>query len=72
MAQISAMGAGRPVRWTGMMPLVRGVMAASSFAGSMFIVLGSMSTSTGTPPWSTTVLRVDTQVRPVVMTSSPG
>ena len=55
-----------------MMPLVRGVMAASRRSGSRFKVAGSMSTSTGTPPWSTTVLSVDAQVRPVVITSSPG
>ena len=35
-----------------------------------FRVAGSMSTSTGTPPWRITVLRVETQVRAVVMTSS--
>ena len=71
-AQIAAMEQGRPVRCTGMMPFVRGVMAASSFAGSMFRVLGSMSTSTGTPPCRTTVLSVLTQVSEVVITSSPG
>jgi hypothetical protein len=38
----------------------------------MLSVLGSMSASTGTPPWRITVLRVETQVRAVVITSSPG
>ena len=55
-----------------MMRLVGGVMAASSLAGSRFSVTGSMSTSTGTPPCSTTVLSVLTQVSEVVITSSPG
>ncbi len=72
MAQMASMGQGSPVRCTGMMPFVRGVMAASSFAGSRLSVTGSMSTSTGTPPCSTTVLRVLTQVSEVVITSSPG
>jgi len=72
MRHTSSMGAGRPVRCTGMMPRVRGVMAASSLEGSRFRVTGSMSTSTGTPPCRRTVLSVDTQVSAVVITSSPG
>ena len=39
-----------PYRWTGMMALVRGVIAASIFAGSMVNVRGSMSTRTAFAP----------------------
>ena len=49
-AVIAVMSAGWPNRWTGMMPLVRSVILASSEAGSMFQVSGSESTNTGRAP----------------------
>ena len=45
--RMASMSHGRPKRSTGMMALVRGVMAASMLAGSRFSVSGRMSTKTG-------------------------
>jgi hypothetical protein len=50
MERISAIGARRPNRCTGMIARVRGVIAASASAGSIFCVAGSISTSTGRAP----------------------
>src|SRR5215470_11086527 len=57
--------------WTGMMALVRGVIARSTALGSMLSVVGSTSTSTGLPPWWITTLAVAGKVMALVMTSSP-
>ena len=71
-ALISFMSATWPYRLTGMIALVRGVMAASINDASMLQVSGSMSTNTGTPPSSTIISAVAAKVNGVVMTSSPG
>src|SRR6266581_4203946 len=55
-----------------MMARVRGVMAASTAAGSILNVSGSMSTNTGVPPALWIVPAVAKNVNGVVMTSSPG
>ena len=44
-----------------MMARVRGVMAASIFAGSMFMVSQSMSTNTGIALWWITQVALDDQ-----------
>ena len=44
------MSAHRPNRWTGMIALVRFVIALSISFGSMLNVTGSMSTNTGFAP----------------------
>src|SRR5438105_3091701 len=54
------------------MARVRGVMAASTAAGSILNVSGSMSTNTGVPPALWIVPAVAKNVKGVVMTSSPG
>ena len=54
------------------MPTVRGVMAASIFAGSMFRVAGSQSTNTALPPAIQMASAVAKNVFAVVMTSSPS
>jgi hypothetical protein len=61
-----------PLLWTGMIARVRGVMAASTFAGSRFSVSRSMSTNTGVAPTSTMTSPTEMNVRDSVMTSSPG
>ena len=53
------------------MALVFGVIAASIFAGSMFFVLGSQSTSTAFAPAIQMASAVAKKVFAVVMTSSP-
>ena len=57
---------------TTMMAFVRGVTAASIFAGSMHHVSGSTSTSTGRAPARITTLAVTTMVKSGMITSSPG
>src|SRR5690606_27567635 len=57
---------------TGMMTLVRGVIAASTASGSMHKVSASMSTSTGLAPTCSTTLAVAAKVRAGTITSSPG
>jgi hypothetical protein len=54
-----------------MTPLVRGVIAASTAAGSMQKKSGSMSTKTGMAPVSATELAVAAKVNDGTMTSSP-
>src|SRR6267143_6952676 len=54
------------------MARVRGVIAASTAAGSILNVPGSMSTNTGVPPALWIVPAVAKNVKGVVMTSSPG
>ncbi len=66
------MGAHWPYRWTGMMPLVFGVMAAAAFSGSMQRVRLSQSTSTAVPPAIQIASAVAKKVFVVVMHSSPG
>src|SRR5256885_7714216 len=61
-----------PYKWTGMTARVRGVMAASTAAGSMLKVPGSMSTKTGVPPALWMVPAVAKNVNGVVITSAPG
>ena len=53
-----------------MMALVRGVMAHSSFAGSMLQVSGSMSTKTGSAPAKEMASAVAMKVEGTVITSS--
>jgi hypothetical protein len=55
-----------------MIARVRGVIAASIRAASMFAVSSSTSTSTGFAPRSTIISAVAMKVNGVVMTSSPG
>ncbi len=49
-AAISASGAGRPNRWTGMIARVLAVIRAATSSGSRFRVAGSMSAKTGVAP----------------------
>ena len=51
---------------------VRSVTAARTGAGSMFIVSGSTSTSTGRAPVCSITATVAVNVTGVVITSSPG
>jgi hypothetical protein len=55
-----------------MIARVRGVIAASIRAGSMFAVSSSTSTNTGLAPSSTIISAVATNVNGVVTISSPG
>ena len=55
MALMASMSATWPYRLTGMMALVRGVIAASISAASMLQVSGSTSTNTGVAPSSTII-----------------
>ena len=66
------MSALRPNRCTGMIALVRGVMARASAAGSRLNVAGSMSTRTGRAPRRTTEPAVAKNEYVEVTTSSPG
>ena len=66
------MSTGKPDRYTGMIALVRGVMAASSLARSILRVTGSISANTGVAPTSIITLAVATHEIGVVMTSSPA
>jgi hypothetical protein len=68
MARMSAI---HPLRWTGMMPLVLGVMAAAAFATSMLKSCPT-STSTGVSPAFTIAEHDATKVCAGTMTSSPG
>ena len=61
-----------PNRCTATMARVRGVTAASTAAGSMLNVAGSMSTNTGVPPALWMAPAVAKKVKGVVITSSPG
>jgi len=72
MAMIGSMSAICPNRCTGMIALVRGVMAASIFVASMLNVSGSMSTNTGLAHVRAMHPAVAKNVYGVVMTSSPG
>src|SRR5471032_890913 len=54
------------------MALVRGVMAASTWARSILRVTGSISANTGVAPVSMITLAVATQEIGVVITSSPA
>ena len=62
MAMIASMSAGCPAKWTGMMALVRGVIAASTAAGSRLNVCRSMSANTGIAFASITADAVETNV----------
>src|SRR5216117_2354378 len=55
-----------------MMALVRGVIARSTMAGSMFKVSASTSTRTGRAPTCSMTLTEAANVNGVVITSSPG
>ncbi len=66
------MSHGAPPKWTGRMPTVRSVIAASTAAGSICRVSGSISTNTDVPPSASTMLAVAAQVMVVMITSSPG
>src|SRR5689334_17114575 len=57
---------------TGRIALVRGVIAASTAAGSRFSVCGSMSANTGVACWNSAALAEATNENPDVTTSSPG
>ena len=50
MSLIASMSHGRPNTCTGTIARVRGVIAASTAAGSMLNVTGSMSAKTGVAP----------------------
>ena len=71
MALMASMSATWPYRLTGMMALVRGVIAASMRDASMLQVSASTSTNTGVAPSSTIISAVAAKVKGVVMTSSP-
>src|SRR5262245_57668718 len=61
-----------PYRWTGRMAFVRGVIRASTWAGSIVYVTGSTSTYTGTAPQYVMAHDVAMNVMGTVITSSPG
>ena len=69
---IASMSAGCPYRCTGMMPTVRGVIAASIAAGSIVNVAPSVSQNTTVAPACVIIAEVLIQECAVVMTSSPG
>ena len=71
-ARMLSMSATDPPMWTGMMALVRSVMAASSLAGFIRNVSRSQSTKMGKAWWSSTTLTVARKVYGGTMTSSPG
>jgi hypothetical protein len=66
------MSATWPYRLTGMIALVRVVMADSSNLASRLQLSGSMSTNTGRAPSSTITSTVAAKVKGVVITSSPA
>ena len=66
------MSAGIPWMCTGMIALVRSVMAASIFEGSMQYVRGSISTNTGIAFWWRAHEADARNVNAEVITSSPG
>ncbi len=66
------MSAGRPTWWTGMIALVRGVIARSAATGSRLQVAGSMSAKTGVAPHCQTALAVAMKLSDGTITSSPG
>ena len=67
---ISSIRLTRPVRWTGMMALVLGVIARAILSGSMFWS-GRTSANTGVAPTCTIVAVEATNEFGGVMTSSP-
>lgn len=69
---IASMSAGWPYRCTGMMPTVRGVIAASIAAGSIVNVASSVSQNTTVAPECVIIAAVEIQECAVVITSSPG
>ena len=69
---IGAMSALWPNRCTGMIALVRGVIAAATAPASMLNVAGSMSTNTGARPPGRSQPAVAKNENGVVTTSSPG
>src|SRR5256712_445478 len=69
---MGSMSQGWPYMCTTMIAFVRGVMAASIFAGSMHHVSGSTSTSTGLAPAMITTLAVTMMVKSGMITSSPA
>ena len=69
---MACMSQGRPAKCTGRIALVREVIFSSILAGSMFMVCGSTSTSTGVAPAWMMALTVAQKVKGVVITSSPG
>ena len=69
---IASMSAGCPYRCTGMIPTVRGVIAASIAAGSIVNVAPSVSQNTTVAPACVIIADVLIQECAVVMTSSPG
>jgi hypothetical protein len=71
-ARIVSISADWPNKCTGMMALVRGVMARSIRWGSMLKVSGSMSTKTGRAPVRAMLPAVAKNVNGGQMTSSPG
>ena len=62
----------RPTWLTGMIAVVRGVIAASMSFGSMLYVRGSMSTNTGVAPANMIEFAVAMKVYDGQITSSPG
>ena len=68
----SVIRAGCPNRWTGTIPTVRDVTAASTAAGSTRWSAGSTSASTGRAPHHSIASAVAVNVLAAVMTSSPG
>ena len=69
---IASISAGCPYRCTGMMPTVRGVIAASIAAGSIVKVVPSVSANTTLAPACVIIADVEIHECAVVMTSSPG
>ena len=66
------MSAMRPYRWTGRIAFVRGVIAASTAAGSMQKSSSRTSTRTGVAPTRRIALTVALKLNETVITSSPG
>ena len=72
MALSSSMRQGRPKMCTGTIARVRGVIAASTAAGSRLKVAASMSANTGRARSNSTTLAEATNENGEVMTSSPA
>ena len=66
------MSTGSPAKCVGMMALVRGVMAASTWSRSMLRVVRPQSTNTGLAPTLTIMFGAAKKLMAEVITSSPG
>src|SRR4051795_5701643 len=71
-SRISAIGNGRPVKWTGMTARVASVSAADKVDADTFQVVASMSAKRGVAPTYAAQLALAAKVIALVSSSSPG